>query len=124
MTPTLVTLVLQLVLLKLSWSMSQVLLVTKMMCLMFADMNYYTATEGVPANAKFGGEVWIRGPSVALGYYKDEKKTKEVCRYCCKRFFLCLVLILNCQRILMKRDGFIPVRPKKLFDPLCGPNSK
>ena len=47
------------------------------------DMNYFT-TKDVPeaeskdaSKPKYGGEVWIRGPSVALGYYKDEKKTKE-----------------------------------------------
>jgi len=33
------------------------------------DMNYFSS--------KGEGEVWIRGPSVTLGYYKDEKKTAE-----------------------------------------------
>ena len=40
-------------------------------------MNYYTSKEDAPENAKLGGEVWIRGPAVAIGYFKDEKKSKE-----------------------------------------------
>jgi len=38
------------------------------------DMNYNPVeTEG----QKYGGEVWIRGAPVALGYYKDPEKTRE-----------------------------------------------
>eukprot|EP00744_Colponema_vietnamica_P003291 GILI01005067.1.p1 GENE.GILI01005067.1~~GILI01005067.1.p1 ORF type:complete len:740 (-),score=243.70 GILI01005067.1:249-2468(-) len=38
------------------------------------EMNYTSK------NAEPSGEVWIRGPCVSLGYYKDEQKTKEAFR--------------------------------------------
>ena len=43
------------------------------------EMGYYTSEDrkDLPENAKFGGEVWIRGAAVSAGYYKDEQKTKE-----------------------------------------------
>ncbi len=43
------------------------------------EMNYLSSST--PPR----GEVWIRGPNVALGYYKDEEKTRQG-----KSLYLCI----------------------------------
>lgn len=42
-----------------------------------AEMNYTSKDKDQEGNLVPRGEVWIRGPGVFQGYYKDEEKTKE-----------------------------------------------